>query len=138
MNAQRRRNIALVAHDHKKDALIEWARINKETLAQHDLVATGTTGKLPKDKRTRAGLTAEAVEDIGETGKRSGKGSGGGSGKDRNKERGKDGARDRGKDRGKDRAKDRSKDRDADSGSSKKASTRTRQRTRRGAPVSGE
>ena len=46
MNAQRRRNIALVAHDHKKAALIEWARINKDTLAHHDLVATGTTGKM--------------------------------------------------------------------------------------------
>lgn len=46
MNAQRRRNIALVAHDHKKDALIDWAKINKDTLAQHDLVATGTTGRM--------------------------------------------------------------------------------------------
>ncbi len=46
MNAPRRRHIALVAHDHKKADLIEWARINKDTLAQHDLVATGTTGKM--------------------------------------------------------------------------------------------
>ena len=38
--------IALVAHDHKKDALIEWARANKDRLSRHSLVATGTTGKM--------------------------------------------------------------------------------------------
>lgn len=31
------------------------------------------TGQLPKDQRTRQGLSAEGVEDLGETGKRSGK-----------------------------------------------------------------
>ena len=33
-------------------------------------IPEGVTGRLPKDKRTRAGLSAEQVEDIGETGKR--------------------------------------------------------------------
>lgn len=36
--------IALVAHDNKKADLVEWARCNRDTLAQHDLVATATTG----------------------------------------------------------------------------------------------
>jgi superfamily II DNA/RNA helicase len=37
----------------------------------HDLgIAPGTTGRLPKAARTRAGLAAEAVEDLGETGRR--------------------------------------------------------------------
>ena len=40
----RRRRIALVAHDNKKLDLAEWARFNRELLAAHDLVATGTTG----------------------------------------------------------------------------------------------
>jgi len=40
-----RRNIALVAHDNKKDDLVEWADFNKETLALHNLYATGDTGK---------------------------------------------------------------------------------------------
>jgi methylglyoxal synthase len=40
----RRKKIGLVAHDHKKDDLIEWARFNLRTLRQHDLVATGSTG----------------------------------------------------------------------------------------------
>ena len=38
--------IALVAHDHKKDLLIEWAKNNKERLSRHSLVATGTTGRM--------------------------------------------------------------------------------------------
>ena len=38
--------IALVAHDHKKDLLIEWAKANKDRLSQHKLVATGTTGRM--------------------------------------------------------------------------------------------
>src|SRR2546429_9965079 len=40
------KNIALVAHDDKKHDLLEWARFNKEMLTQHELYATGTTGKL--------------------------------------------------------------------------------------------
>jgi methylglyoxal synthase len=41
-----RKRIGLVAHDNKKQDLIEWARYNRDTLAAHDLVATGTTGIL--------------------------------------------------------------------------------------------
>jgi len=39
-----RKRIGLVAHDNKKQDLIEWARYNRGMLAVHDLVATGTTG----------------------------------------------------------------------------------------------
>lgn len=38
--------IALVAHDSKKQDLLEWARVNKDFLAQHRVYATRTTGKL--------------------------------------------------------------------------------------------
>jgi len=41
-----RKRIALVAHDNKKLDLLEWATYNRELLARHDLLATGTTGKL--------------------------------------------------------------------------------------------
>ncbi|EEZ78209.1 DEAD/DEAH box helicase [Actinomyces sp. oral taxon 848 str. F0332] len=44
-------------------------------------IPEGATGKLPRDKRTRAGLAAEYIEDLGETGRRSGKGRGGSHGR---------------------------------------------------------
>jgi methylglyoxal synthase len=40
-----KRNIALVAHDNKKDDLVEWVEFNKGTLGLHNLYATGETGK---------------------------------------------------------------------------------------------
>ena len=39
-----RKRIALVAHDGKKVALAEWADFNRAVLAEHHLIATGTTG----------------------------------------------------------------------------------------------
>jgi len=41
-----RRRIALIAHDHKKQDLREWARFNRSLLTAHHLFATGTTGRL--------------------------------------------------------------------------------------------
>jgi methylglyoxal synthase len=41
-----RKKIALIAHDHKKLDLLEWVKFNKGTLLQHELFATGTTGRL--------------------------------------------------------------------------------------------
>ena len=42
----RRQRIALVAHDHKKNEMLEWARFNRDLLGRHELSATGTTGRL--------------------------------------------------------------------------------------------
>ena len=42
----RKKKIALVAHDHKKKDLLEWAKYNRDLLAHHTLFATGTTGAL--------------------------------------------------------------------------------------------
>jgi methylglyoxal synthase len=41
-----RKRIALIAHDNCKPDLLAWARFNRDTLARHDLSATGTTGAL--------------------------------------------------------------------------------------------
>jgi methylglyoxal synthase len=41
---QPRKRVALVAHDHRKKDLLEWARYNRELLAEHTLYGTGTTG----------------------------------------------------------------------------------------------
>ena len=40
------KHIALIAHDNKKDDLLEWAKFNQGTLAKHELYATGTTGRV--------------------------------------------------------------------------------------------
>jgi methylglyoxal synthase len=45
-----KRNIALVAHDNKKNDLVEWVVFNKGTLALHDLYATEDTGKRIMEK----------------------------------------------------------------------------------------
>lgn len=39
-------NIALIAHDKKKDDMIEFSIAYKDILQKHTLYATGTTGKL--------------------------------------------------------------------------------------------
>ena len=42
----KRKKIALVAHDNKKDDLLEWVKFNRYLLSLHELYATGTTGKI--------------------------------------------------------------------------------------------
>ena len=41
---EKRKRIALIAHDHLKPALVEWARQHIDILRGHDLCGTGTTG----------------------------------------------------------------------------------------------
>jgi superfamily II DNA/RNA helicase len=114
-----------------------------ETYSSSDHVYTGlgipagTTGSLPRDRRKRAGLAAEAVEDIGETGKRQGK-----SGKDRPKDKDRDRAKDRDKASDKAREKPREKPRSPKDGTSPRAEApsaakprRRRRRTRSGQAV---
>lgn len=40
------RHIALVAHDNKKQDILEWCKINHSILSKHHLYATGNTGIL--------------------------------------------------------------------------------------------
>jgi methylglyoxal synthase len=45
-----RKRIALIAHDNCKAEMLEWAEFNRDTLAAHELHATGTTGALLAEK----------------------------------------------------------------------------------------
>ena len=46
MLAIKKKTIALVAHDNRKKELAEWVSWNREALSHHDIICTGTTGKL--------------------------------------------------------------------------------------------
>jgi methylglyoxal synthase len=53
---RQKKRIALIAHDHQKPALLEWVRFNKGTLLQHELYATGTTGRI-LERELGSGIT---------------------------------------------------------------------------------
>ena len=44
------KNIALIAHDNKKQDLIDWCLNNKDILEHHFLCGTGTTAKMVSDR----------------------------------------------------------------------------------------
>ncbi|PVZ69515.1 methylglyoxal synthase [Pelagibaculum spongiae] len=46
MTEQKKRTVALVAHDGKKPHLLDWAHQHHEILKQFNLCATGTTGAM--------------------------------------------------------------------------------------------
>ena len=46
----KQKNIALIAHDNRKEDLTEWVYFNKGTLSLHKLFGTGTTGSLLKER----------------------------------------------------------------------------------------
>lgn len=43
------KRISLVAHDTRKQDLVEWAEFNRDDLLKHELVCTGSTGKLMRE-----------------------------------------------------------------------------------------
>jgi methylglyoxal synthase len=50
--------LALIAHDGKKDEMVQFVRSHRELLASHHLIATGTTGKRIAEA---TGLPVEAM-----------------------------------------------------------------------------
>ena len=48
--SSKKKNIALVAHDHMKSMLIDWVLRNKDVLKNHNLCGTGTTATLISEK----------------------------------------------------------------------------------------
>jgi superfamily II DNA/RNA helicase len=133
------------------DDLPRWGLINKtldlgipepeETYSSSDHfyeqlnIPREAKGRLPKAAQTRAGLGAEAVEDLGETGKSGGRrpagGQGGGQGGSRGGARGSD----RPRDAGRDGDRDRRPKADAAEGSTAPRRDRSRRRTRGGKPA---
>jgi methylglyoxal synthase len=57
------KRIALVAHDNRKKDLIEWAEWNYEVLIHHQLISTGTTGRLVEEAIKKR-LTDEDADDF--------------------------------------------------------------------------
>lgn len=45
-----KKTIALIAHDNRKQALVEWAKQNTDILSKHILCGTGTTAKIISEK----------------------------------------------------------------------------------------
>lgn len=43
---EKKKKIALIAHDNRKTDLLAWAKYNRELLSKHELFATGTTGTI--------------------------------------------------------------------------------------------
>lgn len=54
MTINKQKNIALIAHDGKKQEMLQWCEKNKEILKKHILCGTGTTARMITDK---VGLT---------------------------------------------------------------------------------
>ena len=47
---KKRKRIALVAHDQRKEDLLTWVKYNSDLLSRHELYATGTTGNIISEK----------------------------------------------------------------------------------------
>jgi superfamily II DNA/RNA helicase len=125
------------------DDIPRWGLINKtldlgipepeETYSSSDHlyeqldIPRGAKGRLPKAKQTREGLDAEALEDLGETGKTGGR---------RGQGEGRSGRGQTGRDRGGERGRERGSDRPARSeGEGTQRRRRNRRRTRGGNPA---
>lgn len=50
MTIKEQKNIALIAHDGKKQEMLKWCEANKEILKKHKLSGTGTTARMITDQ----------------------------------------------------------------------------------------
>ena len=55
------KNIALVAHDNRKQDLIDWVELNHEKLLKYKLTCTGTTGKLVEEALLKHNKELESI-----------------------------------------------------------------------------
>ena len=56
---ERRKTLAIIAHDGKKADMVAFATFNREKLKNYNLIATGSTGKLLQEK---VGLEVERLQ----------------------------------------------------------------------------
>ena len=56
--SNKKKVIALVAHDNMKDELLQWVEEHRDVLSQHTLIGTGTTGRLVQEQ---TGLDVERL-----------------------------------------------------------------------------
>ena len=56
------KNIALVAHDNRKKDLAEWVEFNYKTLLGHQLICTGTTGRMVEETIIEKAEKGEQIE----------------------------------------------------------------------------
>ena len=59
---EKSKNVALVAHDNRKKDLVEWVEFNYKTLLGHQLICTGTTGRLVEETLLRMLEPKEELE----------------------------------------------------------------------------
>lgn len=71
MKTPKRKTIALVAHDNRKKELVEWADWNHDALVRHNIICTGTTGKLIQETLMKT-LKPEEQETVNLTRMKSG------------------------------------------------------------------
>ncbi|ADL06365.1 methylglyoxal synthase [Lacrimispora saccharolytica] len=50
LTLEKKKSIALIAHDNEKHALIEWCKEHKDALEKHTLCGTGTTARMITDQ----------------------------------------------------------------------------------------
>lgn len=50
---EKTKRIAMIAHDNRKKDLIEWVEWNWEILQDHQIICTGTTGRLVEEALTK-------------------------------------------------------------------------------------
>jgi len=65
------KNIALVAHDNCKKDLVEWVQWNWEIIKDHNIISTGTTGRLVAEALASR-MDEDRLEDINITRLKSG------------------------------------------------------------------
>jgi methylglyoxal synthase len=54
------KRVGLVAHDNRKKDLLEWVEWNWKTLMNHELICTGTTGRLVEELMRKKTTEAKA------------------------------------------------------------------------------